>query len=177
MVAARQLPVSALPVVLLALFGCGSGGGGMIPTLDGGGPDEFDMSGTWTLTLNPPDPPWTVECSGGLEGRVFTFCGSFTLTLAQNGIYFAPENGQGETFCDSTFSITGSSTPQEITGVITRRHTISSSPLELEIQEMAFRAGIIGDSGTFALVEITVDTAAGECLLGGSYRGVRHPTE
>ena len=35
---------------------------------------------------------------------------------------------------------------------------------------MEFPAGVIGDSGTFALVEITVHDVEGECLLGGSYR-------
>ena len=107
MVAKRRSLASAMPVVCLALLACEPGGGGVIPMPDDGGPGAFDMSGTWTLTLNAADPPWTVECSGDLEGRIFTFCDSFTLTLVQNGIYFAPEKGRSETFCDSTFSITG----------------------------------------------------------------------
>ena len=167
--------VVMLAVSCLVVMACdGSGGGVIIPGGDDLS-DVLDMTGTWTLTLNSVDAPFTFDCTEDLVGRDFSFCESFEVTVVQDGLFFLPEsgNGQGEPFCDSQFEMSGSSTVQEISGVIVRTRTLSRVPPEVEIQNLEFQAGVIGDVATFALARLTLQGGAGECTMGGSYLGLR----
>jgi len=164
-----------LAVSCLVLSACdGDGGGVIVPGRDDLS-DVVDMTGTWTLTLNPVDPPLLFDCTEDLIGRRFSFCESFDVTVTQDGLFFLPEpgNGQGASHCDSQFAMGGSSTVREISGAITRTRTISLVPPELEIQNLEFRAGVIGDAATFALARLTLQGVDGECMMGGSYLGLR----
>jgi hypothetical protein len=164
-----------LIVSCLVLTACdGSSGGVVVP----GGDDLFDvldMTGTWTLTLNSVDLPFAFDCTEDLVGRAFSFCESFEVTVVQDGVSFLPEsgNGQGEPFFDSQFEMSGTSTVQEISGVIVRTQTLGLAPPEIEIQNLEFQAGVIGDVATFALARLTLQGVVGECTMGGSYLGER----
>jgi hypothetical protein len=160
-----------LAVCCLVLTGCD---GGSVVVSGGDDPsDVLDMTGTWAFTLNSDDLPFAFDCTEDLDGRNFAFCDRFEVTVVQDGEFFlpAPENGQGDRFCDSKFAMRGSSTVREISGVIERTRAIG--PPELEIQNLEFQAGVIGDAATFALARLTVQGVNGECTLGGSYLGWR----
>jgi len=173
--------VSSLRAVAMLTVSClvgtacdGSGGGVIVPGGDDRS-DVFDMTGTWTLTLNSVDLPFTFDCTGDLVGREFSFCESFEVTVVQDGLSFLPGSGtgQGEPFCDSQFEMSGSSTVRQISGTIVRTRTLSLVPPQLEIQNMEFQAGVIGDVATFALARLTLQGVTGECTMGGSYLGLR----
>jgi len=164
-----------LTVFCLVLTACNDYGGGVIVSGGDDPSDVLDMTGTWTLTLNSVDLPFTFDCTEDLVGREFSFCESFEVTVVQDGVSFLPEsgNGQGEPFCDSQFEMSGSSTVQEISGAIVRTRTVSLVPPEIEIQNLEFQAGVIGDVATFALARLTLQGVIGECTMGGSYLGLR----
>ena len=167
--------VVMLTVFCLVLTACNDYGGGVIVSGGDDPSDVLDMTGTWTLTLNSVDLPFTFDCTEDLVGREFSFCESFEVTVVQDGVSFLPEsgNGQGEPFCDSQFEMSGSSTVQEISGAIVRTRTVSLVPPEIEIQNLEFQAGVIGDVATFALARLTLQGVTGECTMRGSYLGLR----
>jgi hypothetical protein len=163
-------------VACLILTGCeGSSPPFVGNPMDPESSDFFDMTGTWTMTINPNDPPWTVSCTEDLVGESFSFCRTFEVTVVQDGSFFLPDGmpDESDSFCDSIFVMTGSSTVLEITGVISRTRSISDHPPVSEVQGLEFRAGVVGDSGDFRLVQLTIRDVKGECTLGGSYVGLR----
>ena len=70
-------------------------------------------------------------------------------------------------------ALRGTSTVQEISGAIVRTQTLGLAPPEIEIQNLEFQAGVIGDVATFALARLTFQGVVGECTMGGSYLGER----
>lgn len=170
----RSLGPSWMAVSCLVLTACAEGVGPVVPTPPRS-PDAFDMSGTWTLTVNAVDPPVVFACDGDLAGRSFSFCDSFEVTVVQNDVNFLPAPGGDPSgpFCESTFEMTGTATVREISGMIGRARTVSATPPVVEQQNLEFQAGVLGNSGTFALVRLTIRGTGGECALGGSYRGER----
>jgi hypothetical protein len=175
----NRAAVATLAVFCLVLTSCDGDGGAVIIVPGGDDPsDVLDMTGTWTLTLNSVDLPYAFDCTEDLVGRSFSFCESFDVTVIQEGVLFlpAPVTGPGDLFCDSQFEMGGSSTVREIAGAITRTRAISAVPPELEIQNLEFQAGVIGDVATFALARLTVQGVIGECTMGGSYLGLRSDT-
>ena len=69
--------------------------------------------------------------------------------------------------------MSGSSTVREITGVIGRSRTLGMLPPQIEVENLEFQAGVIGNVATFALARVTILGMDGECTLGGSYLGLR----
>jgi hypothetical protein len=134
-------------------------------------PVAVDMSGNWSLSSNPDDPPLIVECTGDLPPEDFTFCDAFTVTVVQERELFTSDPGDGP-FCDSFFELVGSATVQEISGVIVRE-LVDPPSTGSPFQDLEFQAGLVGDRATFALAWLTVPGVDGECMLGGSYIGVR----
>ncbi len=170
--------VACVAVACLVLTACEEGGGSTVFTPPAAIVDSeaFDMSGTWSMTVNPVDPPRVVlDCTEDLAGQSFAFCEEFEVTVTQDDVFFLPEQGSdpGGQFCGSFFVVTGTSMVQEITGVIGRTRIVSVVPPISELQDLEFQAGVIGDSGTFALVRLTLQDMQGECTLGGSYLGTR----
>ena len=168
--------VTLAAVVCIVLLACeGSSPAFVSNPLDPDPGDVFDMTGTWTMTMNPNDPPWTVICTEDLVGESFAFCHTFEVRVMQDGMYFLPDGtpDESDSFCDSFFEMSGSSTVQEITGVISRTRLVSDDPPVYEVQDLEFRSGVVGDSGDFRLARLTIRDVNGECTLGGSYLGFR----
>ena len=171
----RSIPAAlpALIVVVLSVAGCSDGGtAGIIGGGDADPPDAVDVAGDWTFTENIADPVQTVECTGDLADEFFSFCDSFEATLVQDGAEFESEPPT-ETFCDSTITMSGVATVDEVAGVIVVEKEVNDSPLVVETTEIEFTAVTISNSGTFAMVRLTVAGLGGECLMGGSYLGQR----
>jgi len=179
------LPVALLALIAVALLvaGCDDGGtGGIIDVggtghVDDGGedpdpPEAVDVAGDWTFTENILDPVQTVECTGDLADELFSFCPSFEVTLVQEEAEFDTEPPT-ETFCDSTITMSGVATVDDVSGVIVIEEEINDSPLEIKTTEIEFTAVTISNSATFAMVRLTVAGFDGECLMGGTYLGER----
>jgi len=164
-----------LALCVLALTACSDDGGGVVVPGGGGPSDVLDMTGSWALTVNRVDPPFAFDCTGDLAGRTFSFCDRFEVAVVQDGVNFLPDpgGGPGDPFCDSRFEMSGSSTLREISGTVRRSRDTGVVPVVLEIENLEFQAGVIGDSATFALARLTIEGVNGACTLGGSYLGLR----
>ena len=159
---------------IFLLAGCGDGGvATTIPTPEMD-PDPVDLSGNWRFEASVEDPIRTVECSGELADELFSFCNFFLVVLLQEEeeaeFRSAPPE---ESFCDSAISMSGSATVDDVSGILVIEESVDGSPPTVRRTEIEFTGVTVADSATFAMVELTIDGLEGECLMGGSYLGLR----